>query len=443
MKLNGYYTYEHIRSNRDGGGVALSASKEVNPTFYCDGGEDVEAITVTIHLKGMEISVTSAYGPLENALLEKKNAFWAYLSEQAQQARAGGKGFIVQGDLNSWLGPQYLPGDKRPQNGNGKLFMTFLEENKLSCVNCLPLTKGLITRRRRHLNEIRESTTDFFVVCERVLPLIKQMEIINHTDHNLTNYSLNNNKLKAVSSDRSPLVMEVKLETVPIKKTKIEIPNFDDTESQIRFRQATSDTNIFTDCFKGESNLLTQCEIWLSKLKTQVKRSFKKIRIRPVKIRPSGADGLIKQRNMLLKQGEVEQSHLIDVQIAKIISEEGRLKAGMFRKFCNPKRSSVLSGMWQLKKKLYPKKTSSLPTSKYNYHGKIVTEPNELNKLIGEEYGKIRLRKRPCHPLNEKTKPMRHKLLSIKLRLAKQRKTEPVKITDLEEVLKGLKLKKA
>ena len=72
-----------------------------------------------------------------------------------------------------------------------------------------------------------------------------------------------------------------------------------------------------------------------------------------------------------------------------------------------------------------------------------MTEPNELNKLIGEEYGKIRLRKRPCHPLNEKTKPMRHKLLSIKLRLAKQRKTEPFKMTDLEEVLKGLKLKKA
>ena len=30
LKFNGYYTYEHLRSNRDGGGVALSASKEVN-----------------------------------------------------------------------------------------------------------------------------------------------------------------------------------------------------------------------------------------------------------------------------------------------------------------------------------------------------------------------------------------------------------------------------
>ena len=61
LKFNGYYTYEHLRSNRDGGGVALSTIKEVSPTFYCDGGEDVKAITVTIHLKGREIIVTSAY----------------------------------------------------------------------------------------------------------------------------------------------------------------------------------------------------------------------------------------------------------------------------------------------------------------------------------------------------------------------------------------------
>ena len=48
LKLDGFYTYEHLRSNREGGGVALSASKELNQTFLCDGGEDVEAITVII-----------------------------------------------------------------------------------------------------------------------------------------------------------------------------------------------------------------------------------------------------------------------------------------------------------------------------------------------------------------------------------------------------------
>ena len=43
-------------------------SKELNPIFFYDGGEDAEANTVTIHLKCMAVNVTSAYGPLENAL---------------------------------------------------------------------------------------------------------------------------------------------------------------------------------------------------------------------------------------------------------------------------------------------------------------------------------------------------------------------------------------
>ena len=276
IQLDGFYTYEHLRSVREGGGVALSASKELNPTFLCDGGEEVESITVSIHLKGMEVSVTSAYGPLENALTQKKKAFWSYLSEQAKQARASGKGFIVQGDLNSWLGPKHLPGDTRPQNVNGKLFQIFLNENKLICVNSLPLTKGLITRRRRYQNEIRESTIDFYVVCEHVLPLVKQMEILKHTEHNLTKYSINNDKSQAVSSDHAPLIMEVKLQTVPTKKLKIEIPNFNDTDSQIRFKQATSNTTEFSDCFKSDDNLLKQCDMWMSKVKAHVKRSFKK-----------------------------------------------------------------------------------------------------------------------------------------------------------------------
>ena len=113
MKFDGCYTYENIRSNREGGGVALSALKELNPAFVCDGGKEVEAITVDIQLKTISISVTSAYGPQNSDLESKKKDFWLYLSDQAQRAKASGKGFILQGDLNSWLGSELLPGDKK------------------------------------------------------------------------------------------------------------------------------------------------------------------------------------------------------------------------------------------------------------------------------------------------------------------------------------------
>ena len=122
IKFDGYYTYEHTRKNGDGGGVALSAIKELNPVYVCDGGEHTEAVTIDIHLKTMAISVTSAYGPQNNAPDAKKALFWKYLSEQAHRASTCGKGFILQGDLNAWLGSDLLLGDQKPQNQNGRLF---------------------------------------------------------------------------------------------------------------------------------------------------------------------------------------------------------------------------------------------------------------------------------------------------------------------------------
>ena len=106
----------------------------------------------------------------------------------------------------------------------------------------------------------------------------------------------------------------------------------------------------------------------------------------------------------------------------------------MFRKYLNPNRSSVLSEMWQLKKQLFPRKPCPLPSAKYNYQEKLVTETKELTKLVGEEYGKIRFRKRPCHPLNKKGRPLREKLIQLKLKVAKLRKTEKFNMADLDKV---------
>ena len=96
INLDGFHTYEHIRSNKEGGGVALSACKDLQPTFISDGGEGVEAITVDIHLKEISISVISAYGPQESDCIEKKTMFWKYLTDQATRAKLGGNGFILQ-----------------------------------------------------------------------------------------------------------------------------------------------------------------------------------------------------------------------------------------------------------------------------------------------------------------------------------------------------------
>ena len=78
--------------------------------------------------------------------------------------------------------------------------------------------------------------------------------------------------------------------------------------------------------------------------------------------------------------------------------------------------------MWKLKKSLFPRKSPSLPSAKTNYNGKLVSEPEELKALLAFEYGKVRLRKRPAHPLHKQIVQIRKKLLGLKLKHALQKK---------------------
>ena len=80
-----------------------------------------------------------------------------------------------------------------------------------------------------------------------------------------------------------------------------------------------------------------------------------------------------------------------------------------------------VSKMWKMKKALFPKKQQTLPSSKQNHIGKLVSEPKGLVKLLGMEYGKISLRKRPVHPMHISHKYIREKLLGIKLNRAAKR----------------------
>ena len=179
--------------------------------------------------------------------------------------------------------------------------------------------------------------------------------------------------------------------------------------------------------------VLKQADRWMNTLKAHCKKAFKLIRIRTHNIKPSGADKLITQGNMLIKQG-AKETLVIDAQIAEMISKEGMKKALMFKKYTDSNTSEAVSQIWKLKKSLFPKKPSTVPAAKLNYQNNIVSHPKELTKLLGEEYGRVRLRKRPTHPLHTKGRSIREKILKTKLRLSSQKKTEPFKMEDLDIV---------
>ena len=148
LNFDGFVTYEHLRSEKEGGGLSLSALKELKPALVRDGGDNIEALTVIIHLKQITISCTTGYGPQENAVADKKVDFWKYMEEECDRAKREGNGFLLQGDLNAWLGPDILPGDTKQQNQNGKHLVKFVELNNLVIVNSLPICQGTTTWSR-------------------------------------------------------------------------------------------------------------------------------------------------------------------------------------------------------------------------------------------------------------------------------------------------------
>ena len=91
FKIPGYSIFELVRKSRDGGGgLALGCDNKLHPVWVREGDDNAEAISVVISVKEMKIRCCVGYGPQENDLIDRKNAFWNYLDEDVLQARSSG-----------------------------------------------------------------------------------------------------------------------------------------------------------------------------------------------------------------------------------------------------------------------------------------------------------------------------------------------------------------
>ena len=102
-----------------------------------------------------------------------------------------------------------------------------------------------------------------------------------------------------------------------LRKTRperIEIFDFKSKDGQNLFKDSTSQTKEFSECFNGENSLLFQIEKWRKILRTHCKKSFKKIRIRKNKKKPvkKAIAVLIDKRNKILHEDSEENLKEID-----------------------------------------------------------------------------------------------------------------------------------
>ena len=168
--INDFQVYYKNRQESQGGGIALGVSKEFESTLIKEGEGEVEALSVKVFLKEIQVRAVTAYGPQENETVQLKNKFWAHLDLEVAAAENYETGVIIQMDGNLWAGGKLIPGDPNEQNNNGKLFELFLSRNPhLTCVNALQLCEGLITRIRKTKNGCEKSVLDIFIVYLIVL----------------------------------------------------------------------------------------------------------------------------------------------------------------------------------------------------------------------------------------------------------------------------------
>ena len=448
MKLgNNFIIFELVRQNRSGGGLALGCSKDLKPVLMREGNDEIEALSVNIFANKTKIRCCLAYGPQENENNDKKEAFWNFLDNEVNEAVESKSGFILQFDGNLWAGDRLIPGDPRPQNKNGKLFEEFLNRNPhLVIVNSLPICKGLITRSRLKDGKLEESVLDIFVVCSSLLPYVKRMVIDENKKYILTNYHKAKNGEKAVDTDHFTEFMDLEIETVEEKPAREEIFNFKDLESQELFKNLTSDTKAFTNCFNNEKPIEEQIENWRKTLKNFCHKAFKKIRIKRSRPRPihKSIGYLIDKRNALVKnKAPSEEINNLDSIIADKQASHNREKIlKNFKTFSENPENIQMNKMWKLMKNICPKIKQTPPTAKKNYKGKLISTKEGLKNLLANEY-KNRLRTRPVREDYKSMKLRRKKIFEMKMFLAKRRQSEPWTMKNLDTALSDLKNNKS
>ena len=107
-----------------------------------------------------------------------------------------------------------------------------------------------------------------------------------------------------------------------------------------------------------------------------------------------------------------------------------------------PEEKLNSNGMWNLMKKVFPKNAQSLPVAKKNMKGQIISNPEALKELYLDTYVH-RLRHRPIKTEFLELKQLKETLFSLRLKLAKLRKSKPWTENELDKVLKSLKKNKA
>ena len=208
-------------------------------------------------------------------------------------------------DSNSWMGKEVILSDPNEPNSNGKLMKKIVEENPaLSVVNSLPCCLGSITRERSTILGDERSILDVYIVCKKVLPLVKHMEVNHDGKHNLTNFKAKKYSGNTTESDHKPVIIVLDLTVPPEKPERTQFNNMKDIEGQMRFYNMTSNCNKLAKIFSRDDTFQTKASLWDKLVNKHIQQSFPIIRHKKRKFKKDEVGFLIEKRRKLIQNPE-------------------------------------------------------------------------------------------------------------------------------------------
>ena len=451
MMIPGYQLYEKVRKGKGGGGIMIGVRKDVEsvPVIVSNHDDDVEILVIEVGLKAMTVRFLTAYGPQEGASDDTVNKFYSALQEEIIGCEQENCGLIAELDCNAKLGKEIIEGDPNTMSENGRLLWECLERLECTVVNSTDKCRGTITRKRKKAGKLEESVLDYFIVNKKIAPYIDSMEIDESQTKSLTRYK----KGTAICSDHNILTCNFNVPVERKRCLRTEVYRLRNEEELKLFKERTTNTDKFTRYFAEEGDVRDQGKKWMKMLQKTIRTCFKKIRIKENYKGKSETCKKIEKRKELLKKIQntrsVAELYNLEDEVNMIeseISEEHRNKElkkleEHLSAITDPEGRVNISGAWKLRRKMCPKPVEQV-TAKKDSKGNIVTDPEVLKQIYLEAYCD-RLKHREILPHLQNLKTLREQLFQIRLQKAKENRSPPWTMEQLERVLKKLKKRKA
>ena len=430
-----------------GGGLAIGALHDLNPILVRQGDDSVECLTIEVKAANISFMCVTGYGPQIHDTSDRKERFWKYLDEEAKSAVQREVGIIFQIDSNAWAGENLIPGDNNKQNNNGVLLEKFLEDNPgLVIVNSLSCCIGKITRHRETTMGTEEAILDLYIVCQRILPLIKHMEVDHDGKYLLTNFRPIMKGKKVTCTDHKAVILTLDLTFSKLKLPRSNYFNFQNKDDQMKFFNMTTNTNLLSNSFSTHQTLEAQAKVWNRNLHKIIQQSFTKIRHRKQKFRENDIGNLLQKRKKLKMDKPADyvtnEMHQLELQIASKIEEKHYKKVKQtIGDLTGDDGNTDNNKVWTTINRLFPKHKEQKPLALKDKHGNLITNYNSLKSFAVQAITE-RLRKRPAHPEWRKLVHLKTKLAKLRLKLCTKNKTPAWNMNQLSKAISLMKSKK-